>query len=102
MWHSEPLTVARCQNRNRREPILSDKRTEEDAQTQSNHRHHGRQKVAGAQDDHRCLPNLQKTGLLEGISRTYKPKDDEGEQLPPEKKLVQLKSKMPSAASWAP
>ena len=35
--------------------------------------------------------NLQKGGQLEGISRTYKPKDDEGEQLPPEKKLVQLK-----------
>jgi hypothetical protein len=35
--------------------------------------------------------NLQKTGQLEGISRTYKPKDDEGEQQPPEKKLVQLK-----------
>ena len=34
---------------------------------------------------------LQKSGQLEGISRTYKPKDDEGEQLPPEKKLVQLK-----------
>jgi hypothetical protein len=35
--------------------------------------------------------NLQKAGQLEGISRSYKPKDDEGEQLPPEKKLVQLK-----------
>jgi hypothetical protein len=35
--------------------------------------------------------NLQKTTLLEGISRAYKPKDDEGEQLPPEKKQVQLK-----------
>lgn len=35
--------------------------------------------------------NLQKTGPLDGISRTYKPKDDEGEQLPPEKKLVQVK-----------
>lgn len=34
---------------------------------------------------------LQKTGPLEGISRTYKPKDDDGEQLPPEKKLVQMK-----------
>ena len=32
---------------------------------------------------------LQKSAQLEGISRTYKPKDDEGEQLPPEKKLVQ-------------
>ena len=36
---------------------------------------------------------LQKPTLLDGISRTYKPKDDEGEQLPPEKKLVQLKVK---------
>src|SRR5262245_53780353 len=36
---------------------------------------------------------LQKSTLLEGISRTYKPRDDEGEQLPPEKKLVQLKVK---------
>lgn len=37
--------------------------------------------------------NLQKTGLLEGISRAYRPKDEEGEPLPPEKKLVQLKVK---------
>jgi hypothetical protein len=37
--------------------------------------------------------SLQKTTLMEGISRTYKPKDEEGEQLPPEKKLVQLKVK---------
>jgi hypothetical protein len=36
---------------------------------------------------------LQKGNLLEGISRTYKPKDDEGETLPPEKKLVQIKVK---------
>jgi hypothetical protein len=35
--------------------------------------------------------NLQKTTLLEGISRTYKPRDDDGEQLPPEKKQVQMK-----------
>ncbi len=37
--------------------------------------------------------NLQKVALLEGISRTYKPRDDEGEQLPAEKKLVQLRVK---------
>lgn len=37
--------------------------------------------------------NLQKATLLDGIARTYKPKDDEGEQLPPEKKQVQLKVK---------
>jgi hypothetical protein len=36
---------------------------------------------------------LQKPALLEGISRTYKPRDDEGEPLPPEKKLVQLRVK---------
>jgi len=35
---------------------------------------------------------LQKSGMLEGISRSYKPKDDEGEQYPPEKKLVHLKT----------
>jgi hypothetical protein len=35
---------------------------------------------------------LQKGGLLEGISRVYKPRDDEGEQYPPEKKSVQLKA----------
>jgi len=34
---------------------------------------------------------LQKAALLEGISRTYKPKDDDGEPLPPEKKVVQVK-----------
>src|SRR3954454_8909554 len=35
---------------------------------------------------------LQKTAQLDGIGRTYKPRDDEGEQLPPEKKLVQFKA----------
>lgn len=34
---------------------------------------------------------LQKGGLLDGLSRTYKPRDDEGEPLPPEKKMVQVK-----------
>lgn len=33
---------------------------------------------------------LQKATLLSGISRTYKPKDDEGEQLPPESTRVQV------------
>jgi hypothetical protein len=37
--------------------------------------------------------SLQKSSGLEGISRTYKPKDDDGEQLPSEKKSVQLKVK---------
>lgn len=35
---------------------------------------------------------LQKSALLAGISRTYRPKDEEGEQLPPEPTRVQLKS----------
>jgi hypothetical protein len=34
---------------------------------------------------------LQKAALLEGVSRTYRPRDEEGEQLPPEKKMVQVK-----------
>lgn len=34
---------------------------------------------------------LQKADLLAGISRNYKPKDELGESLPPESKLVQLK-----------
>jgi hypothetical protein len=36
---------------------------------------------------------LQKPDLLSGISRTYKPKDEAGEQQPPESKHVQLKVK---------
>ncbi len=35
--------------------------------------------------------SLRKTDLLSGISRSYKPKDEMGEALPPETKLVQLK-----------
>lgn len=35
---------------------------------------------------------LQKPSLLAGISRTYRPKDEEGEQLPPESTKVQLKA----------
>src|SRR3954469_9349739 len=35
---------------------------------------------------------LQKPALLAGISRTYRPKDEEGEQLPPESTRVQVKS----------
>src|SRR3954467_2151941 len=35
---------------------------------------------------------LQKSGLLSGISRTYRPKDEEGEQLPPESTRVQVKA----------
>ncbi len=36
--------------------------------------------------------NVQKQALLSGISRTYQPKDEEGEQLPPEATRVQLKA----------
>lgn len=34
--------------------------------------------------------DVQKQALLSGISRTYQPKDEEGEQLPPESTKVQL------------
>jgi hypothetical protein len=34
---------------------------------------------------------IQKAPLLSGISRTYRPKDDDGDQLPPESTLVQTK-----------
>jgi hypothetical protein len=34
---------------------------------------------------------LQKPNLLAGISRTYRPKDEEGEQLPPESTRVQVR-----------
>src|SRR5215469_16945207 len=36
--------------------------------------------------------NLQKTTLLAGIARTYRPKDEEGEQLPPESTRVQIRA----------
>ena len=35
---------------------------------------------------------IQKPALLSGISRTYRPKDEEGEQLPPESKKVEVKA----------
>jgi hypothetical protein len=35
---------------------------------------------------------LQKPALLAGIARTYQPKDEEGEQLPPESTRVQVKT----------
>ncbi|MFJ8748152.1 hypothetical protein ACIREO_02230 [Streptomyces sp. NPDC102441] len=35
---------------------------------------------------------VQKPALLAGISRTYQPKDEEGEQLPPESARVQIKA----------
>lgn len=36
--------------------------------------------------------SLQKPALLAGITRSYRPKDEEGEQLPPESTRVQLKA----------
>lgn len=36
--------------------------------------------------------SLQKPALLSGISRTYRPRDEEGEQLPPESTRVQLRA----------
>jgi hypothetical protein len=36
--------------------------------------------------------SLQKSTLLAGISRTYRPKDEEGEQFPPEATRVQLRA----------
>jgi hypothetical protein len=36
--------------------------------------------------------DVQKQALLSGISRTYQPKDEEGEQLPAESTRVQLKA----------
>ena len=35
---------------------------------------------------------LQKPAILSGIARTYRPKDEEGEQLPPESTRVQVRS----------
>ena len=35
---------------------------------------------------------LQKPALLSGISRTYRPRDEEGESLPPESTRVQLRA----------
>jgi hypothetical protein len=36
--------------------------------------------------------NLQKASLFSGIARTYRPKDEDGEQLPPESNKVQVKA----------
>ena len=36
--------------------------------------------------------DVQKTALLAGISRTYQPKDEEGDQFPPESTRVQVKA----------
>ena len=36
--------------------------------------------------------DVQKPALLTGITRTYQPKDEDGEQLPPESTRVQVKA----------
>jgi hypothetical protein len=40
----------------------------------------------------RAYHDLQKGALLSGIARSYQPRDDEGEQLPPESTRVQLRT----------
>jgi hypothetical protein len=40
----------------------------------------------------RAYHDLQKAALLSGITRSYQPRDDEGEQLPPESTRVQLRT----------
>lgn len=39
----------------------------------------------------RAYHDIQKTGPMSGIARTYKPRDDEGDQLPPESTKLQLR-----------
>lgn len=47
-------------------------------------------KSSVAKDVTKAYHNLQKPVLLSGISRVYRPKDEEGETLPPENTRVQL------------
>ncbi|MGA5418749.1 hypothetical protein [Streptomyces lavendulocolor] len=49
-------------------------------------------KAKAQQDLAAAHHGLQKPALLAGIARTYQPKDEEGEQLPPESTLVQVKA----------
>lgn len=42
---------------------------------------------------------LQKTELLQGITKTYEPDSEEGEKLPSESKRVQSVKRIPSAPS---
>ncbi|MEU6441456.1 hypothetical protein [Streptomyces sp. NPDC047046] len=49
-------------------------------------------KAKSAQELGRAHQELQKPALLAGLSRTYQPKDEEGEQLPPESTRVQVKA----------
>jgi hypothetical protein len=39
----------------------------------------------------KCYHQIQKAPLFDGISRTYQPKDEDGERLPPESKSIQVK-----------
>ncbi|MFC9849859.1 hypothetical protein [Streptomyces prasinus] len=47
-------------------------------------------KSKAVQDVNGAHQKVQKPALLSGISRTYQPKDEEGEQLPPESTRVQV------------
>ncbi|MCX2923011.1 hypothetical protein [Streptomyces sp. NEAU-W12] len=47
-------------------------------------------KSKAVQDVNGAHQKMQKPALLAGISRTYQPKDEEGEQLPPESTRVQV------------
>ena len=38
-----------------------------------------------------CYHKVQKAPLFDGISRTYQPKDEDGDKLPPESKSIQIK-----------
>lgn len=49
-------------------------------------------KSRSVQDLTEAHRDLQKAALLAGISRVYRPKDEEGEQFPPESTKVQLKA----------
>ncbi|MFF4246519.1 hypothetical protein ACFYY2_18910 [Streptomyces sp. NPDC001822] len=49
-------------------------------------------KSKSLQDTTAAHHKVQKTALLAGISRTYQPKNEEGEQLPPESSRVQVKA----------
>lgn len=49
-------------------------------------------KAKSHQDLTAAHQGLQKPALLSGIARTYQPKDEEGEQLPPESTRVQVRA----------
>jgi hypothetical protein len=48
-------------------------------------------KSRAVQELSQSASTLQKTALLSGIARTYQPRDEEGEQFPPESTRVQIK-----------